>query len=185
MCPNLVPCCGSHAMIVLLCHAVLCCAFLRYAMLCCALLCCDMLCCALPLQKPTLAHAATSAPQSGSASGKPYSYLPDGNYLTTVNDKIVDQSGNVVSLHGIAWYGFGDASTAMVEGLSNGYDSQTQDFATVVVRMKALGFNTIKLPFSFATLAAGSTRPFPSSCSLASSATIMNNLQEKSKPPVH
>ena len=176
----LLPCCDISAvlMCVMLCCAMHFRAMPRYAVPCSAASRCAAPCYALlyHAKKPTCAHAATATPSTASSS--------TGNYLTTSGDKIVDQNGNVVNLHGIAWYGFGDPSTAMVEGLSNGYDSETQDFATVVLRMKALGFNTIKLPFSFATFDAGSTRPFPSSCSLASSVTIMGNLQEKSKPHV-
>ena len=59
---------------------------------------------------------------------------------------------------------------------------QVQDFATVVFRMKALGFNTIKLPFSFEALNAGSKRTFPDGCSsLASSDTLKKGLTEGGK----
>ena len=59
---------------------------------------------------------------------------------------------------------------------------QVQDFATVVFRMKALGFNTIKLPFSFDALNAGSKRPFPDGCSsLASADTLKKGLTEGGK----
>ncbi len=36
-----------------------------------------------------------------------------------------------------------------VAGLWAGYNSLTQDFATVVWRQKLLGFNAVRLPFSF------------------------------------
>ena len=84
-------------------------------------------------------------------------------------------------MHGIAWYGFGDPGTGMVEGLRQGSDSQTLDFATVVRRMKALGFNTIKLPFCFGTLLASSVPSYTESCTVASDATLMSNLEESSK----
>ena len=116
-----------------LCCAVLCCAVLCCAVLCCAVLCCAVLCCANP-KCPTSAYAATQAPSipastpastpSTPSSGKPYSWLPNGNYLTTVKDQIVDQKNNAIAMHGIAWYGFGNADTAMVEGLQQGGDSQ-------------------------------------------------------------
>lgn len=77
-------------------------------------------------------------PSSGGPQPLPYSWLPDGNYLTTVNGDIVNQDGTVVVLHGIAWYGFGDPNVAMVEGLSAGTDSQIAEFTTVVQRMKVL-----------------------------------------------
>ncbi len=144
----------------------------------------------LPIDTPMSANAVstptptpTSTPTTTSSSSftKPYSYLPDGNYLTTVNDQLIDQNGNEVILHGIAWYGFGDPATGMVEGLRQGSDSQTLDFATVVLRMKALGFNTIKLPFCFNTLLASSVPSYTQSCTVASTATLMANLEESSK----
>lgn len=58
---------------------------------------------------------------------------------------------------------------------------QVQDFATVVFRMKALGFNTIKLPFSFETLNAGWKRPFYDGCNLASTDTLKKGLTEGGK----
>ena len=59
---------------------------------------------------------------------------------------------------------------------------QVQDFATVVFRMKALGFNTIKLPFSFEALYAGDKRPFYDGCSnLASADTLQKGLTEIGK----
>lgn len=136
-----------------------------------------------PTSTPTATPTTTPAVTTTSSSGftKPYSYLPSGNYLTTVNDQMIDQNGNEVILHGIAWYGFGDPGTGMVEGLYQGSDSQTLDFATVVLRMKALGFNTIKLPFCFGTLLASSVPSYTESCTVASTATIMGNLEEASK----
>ena len=36
-----------------------------------------------------------------------------------------------------------------MDGLWAGSDSSTLDVATILLRMKALGFNAIRLPFSF------------------------------------
>ena len=47
-------------------------------------------------------------------------------------------------------------------------------------RMQALGFNTIKLPFSFNALNSGSYGTYQKGCTIASDATIMNNLIEPS-----
>lgn len=59
---------------------------------------------------------------------------------------------------------------------------QVQDFATVVFRMKALGFNTIKLPFSFEALYAGDKRPFYDGCqNMASPETLQKGLTEVGK----
>ena len=45
-------------------------------------------------------------------------------------------------------FGF-DVSSTMVDGLWAGSSSLTKDFPTVVWRLKLLGYNTIRLPFSF------------------------------------
>lgn len=45
-------------------------------------------------------------------------------------------------------YGF-NAGLAAPGNLSKGYDSLSQDFDTIVWRLKQLGFNAIRLPFSF------------------------------------
>lgn len=49
---------------------------------------------------------------------------------------------------GANWFGF-ETSATMVGGLWAGSTSLTQDFATVVWRLKLLGFNAVRLPFSF------------------------------------
>ena len=51
-------------------------------------------------------------------------------------------------LQGLNWFGF-ETSATMVAGLWAGSSSLTQDFKTVVWRMKLLGFNAVRLPFSF------------------------------------
>ena len=129
---------AQHAVphIILLRCAVLCCTVSYCAVLCCAVLCGAVLCCGdhlVPMQMPTSAYAATQAPSvpastpsttSTPSSGKPYSWLPDGNYLTTVRDQIVDQNNNPVTMHGVAWYGFGNSDSPIVEGLTQAGDSQ-------------------------------------------------------------
>jgi hypothetical protein len=45
-------------------------------------------------------------------------------------------------------YGF-NAGLAAPGNLSKGYDSLSQDFATICWRLKQLGFNAVRLPFSF------------------------------------
>lgn len=51
-------------------------------------------------------------------------------------------------LQGINWFGF-ETSSTMVAGLWAGSTSLTQDFKTIVWRIKLLGFNAVRLPFSF------------------------------------
>ena len=65
---------------------------------------------------------------------------------------IVDASGATVELKGFNHFGFNNGAT-MVDGLW-GSDALSADFATVVQRQKLLGFNAVRLPFSFKDLAA-------------------------------
>lgn len=74
---------------------------------------------------------------------------PSSSRLTTQNDQIVDASGNIVKLKGINWFGFNNGD--MLNGMWN-YDGLSGDFETTVLRLKALGFNAVRLPFSFANL---------------------------------
>ena len=53
-------------------------------------------------------------------------------------------------LQGINWFGFNSGST-MLDGLW-GQDALSKDFATVVHRLQLLGFNAVRLPFSFQDL---------------------------------
>lgn len=53
-------------------------------------------------------------------------------------------------LQGINWFGFNNGST-MLDGLW-GQDAFSKDFATVVHRLQLLGFNAVRLPFSFQDL---------------------------------
>lgn len=50
----------------------------------------------------------------------------------------------------------------MIGNLTGGTDSISRDIGTVIYRMKMLGFNAIRLPFTFAGLAEVHTCPAPS-----------------------
>ncbi len=52
------------------------------------------------------------------------------------------------------------------------YDSLTLDFATIVMRWKLLGFNAIRLPFSFEDLRWKNPSSLASNCTLHSFSTI-------------
>jgi aryl-phospho-beta-D-glucosidase BglC (GH1 family)/uncharacterized surface protein with fasciclin (FAS1) repeats len=67
--------------------------------------------------------------------------------FTTDGSKIIDANGNEVELKGVNWFGFNNGQT-MFDGLWGGPNLAT-DFATVVWRMKLLGFNAVRVPFSF------------------------------------
>lgn len=57
---------------------------------------------------------------------------------------------NGIALKGVNWFGFNNGGT-MVDGLWGG-PGLMSDFATVVWRQKLLGFNAVRLPFSFQDL---------------------------------
>lgn len=70
--------------------------------------------------------------------------------MSTQGNKILNSSGAEIELKGINWFGFNNEAT-MVDGLwSPG--GLSSDFATVVYRMQLLGFNAVRLPFSFKDL---------------------------------
>ena len=70
-------------------------------------------------------------------------------YLSTSGGQ-VSLHGAAVNVHGVSWFGF-ETGAAMVQGSWTG-DAITSDFATVVRRMRALGINAVRLPFSFGVL---------------------------------
>ena len=60
----------------------------------------------------------------------------------------------------------------MVDGLWVSGTSLTGDFATIVYRLKLLGFNAVRLPFSFKNLYGGTVQDFTQSCSTDSLGTV-------------
>lgn len=56
-----------------------------------------------------------------------------------------------ITLKGLNWFGFNNQQT-MVDGLWSGGYAAATDFSTIVLRMKLLGFNTVRLPFTFSNL---------------------------------
>jgi len=62
-------------------------------------------------------------------------------YWHTSGNQILDEQGKSVRIAGINWYGF-ETTDEVVHGL---YD---QDYHTIIATIKALGYNTIRLPFS-------------------------------------
>jgi hypothetical protein len=71
--------------------------------------------------------------------------------LTTKGAQLVDEAGSTVELHGLNVAGF-HSFLSMASSLSAGFDSLSQDWETVLWRIKALGFNAVRLPFTFASL---------------------------------
>lgn len=68
--------------------------------------------------------------------------------LTTRDGQITDLDGNIIVFKGLNWFGFDDGNTGP-DGLWAGSTSTTLDFANIMLRIKALGFNAVRLPFSF------------------------------------
>ena len=86
---------------------------------------------------PNVTTNATGGAETESAAG-----------LTTSNGQITDFNGNVLVFKGLNWFGFDDGNTGP-DGMWAGSTSLTLDFANIMLRMKALGFNAVRLPFSF------------------------------------
>jgi hypothetical protein len=83
----------------------------------------------------------------------------------------LDEKGEEVVFHGINWFGFNNQGT-MVNGLWSGKTNMTLDFSTVVRRMELLGFNAVRLPFSFKDLAMTPLPILRTDCTLASEAEM-------------
>jgi hypothetical protein len=71
-------------------------------------------------------------------------------------------------LQGINWFGFNNGQT-MLDGLWAGYrNASLGDFPTVLKRIKLLGFNGIRLPFTFQDLdRAPSTNLYVANCAVS------------------
>ena len=90
-----------------------------------------------PLLVVNASANATGGAQTESAGG-----------LTTANGQVTDYDGNVLQFKGLNWFGFDDGNTGP-DGLWAGSSALTLDFGNIMLRIKALGFNAIRLPFSF------------------------------------
>ncbi len=62
-------------------------------------------------------------------------------YWHTSGNQILDSNGNPVRIAGINWYGF-ETTDEIAHGL------WVQDYHTVINDIVALGYNTIRIPFS-------------------------------------
>lgn len=82
--------------------------------------------------------------------------------------------------HGINWTGFNNGTT-MLDGVWEGPDSITMDFPTVVFRQKALGFNAVRLPFSFEDFKL-EPRNFTHKCTMTSQEDLKKSLTNPKFP---
>jgi len=76
---------------------------------------------------------------------------PDGG-LTSSGNQIVDQNGNNVRLTGVNWSGF-ETPIAIVSGLYQSPSATASpDFRDYLLKLKDLGFNCVRLPWSYANM---------------------------------
>ena len=101
--------------------------------------------------------------------------------MHTQNDAIIGVDGKRVRLHGFSWFGFNNGQT-MLDGLWTG-DPMGGDFATVVARLKNLGFNAVRLPFSFKDLNTLVPRSFARSCTLPAPAQLAASITAPGAQP--
>lgn len=101
--------------------------------------------------------------------------------MTTQGTQILDSQGNAIELKGVNWFGFNNQST-MVDGLWGGPNSIAFDFATVVYRMELLGFNAIRLPFSFQDLFNLAPKNYAQGCTIATQSQIQASVTNPSVP---
>ncbi|BDA41281.1 probable endoglucanase E1 [Coccomyxa sp. Obi] len=71
--------------------------------------------------------------------------------ISVVNGQFFGTNGQPTTMKGVNWFGF-ETSATMVAGLWQGPTAMTQDFGIVLYRIQLLGFNTIRVPFSFQIL---------------------------------
>ena len=72
-------------------------------------------------------------------------------HLSTSDGQIMD-GGNQVAIWGVNWPGFETSDWSFLQGLWT-QDNLTNDLRTVAWRIQLLGFNTIRIPFSFKVMA--------------------------------
>ena len=92
---------------------------------------------------PLLSIGSASGTEGGQTSG-------DLDYFHTSGSQIIDAYGNNVKIAGINWFGL-EGGTFAPGGLDVG------SYQSMMIQMKQLGYNTIRLPFSDQIFDAGST----------------------------
>lgn len=96
------------------------------------------------------------------------------NFVSTADGQLLGVDGQPLFMKGVNYFGFEYSGHSMVDGLSSGSSSISQDFATVVYRQQLLGFNTVRLPFSFQNLFGGaSPQSWTQPCSTDTTSTIV------------
>ena len=108
--------------------------------------------------------AATDGEEGGSLSIAPDAVAaPPPPGMTTKDGEILGPDGKALFFTGVNWFGFEVGATA-VDGLWGGTNAIAKDFPTVVWRLRLLGFNAVRLPFSFTDLWSLAPKPLASAC---------------------
>ena len=92
--------------------------------------------------------------------------------VSTNGALLIGVDGKPFTVKGLNWFGFENGQT-IVDGLwGNVQDAVVADFATVAWRMKLLGFNTIRLPFSFQAFGQAPRDPTYRTCNNVTDAAV-------------
>ena len=111
------------------------------------------------------------------------------NFVSSSDGALLGVDGQPFVMKGVNWFGFEYNGHSMVDGLSFGSSSISQDFATIVYRQQLLGFNTIRIPFNFQNLFEGAlpqswTGPCKTdSTEVVAKATTDPSVAAQSNPP--
>jgi endoglucanase len=89
----------------------------------------------------TAPRAAAAQPAAAAAVAPAAAAAVGAGYWHTSGNQILDAAGNPVRIAGINWYGF-ETPDEIAHGL------WVQDYHTVINDIAALGYNTIRIPFS-------------------------------------
>lgn len=98
--------------------------------------------------------------------------------VSVVGGKLHGVDGQPLALKGINYFGFETSGGSMVDGLWEAGSSITGDFATVVYRLKLLGFNAVRLPFSFKNLYGGTPTSFTQACPTDSVSSVASSTSD-------
>ena len=101
-----------------------------------------------PTATPTPTPSATPTPSPTAAPSPTPTSVSSAGYLSAKGNQIVDSNGNTVRITGVNWFGF-ETGNQVPHGL------WTRDYHSMLDQVKALGFNTLRIPFSNQMLASG------------------------------
>lgn len=98
--------------------------------------------------------------------------------VSIIDGSLHGVDGQRLALKGINYFGFETAGGSMVDGLWESKSSLSGDFATIVYRMKLLGWNSVRLPFSFKNLYGGTVSSFTQECATDTTSTIASSTND-------